>query len=390
LKEFEREERERTNIQKLKVGFNQVFGYYIEVPKGQVKNVPDYYIRKQTLVNSERYITQKLKEFEEKIMSAREKVEFLEKALFDELTKMILKYVNDIKKTAEKIAELDVLSTFAYVSQLYGYVKPEFDDEKFIVKEARHAVVERYVSNFVPNDIYMDSLRRMYIITGPNMSGKSTYIRQVGLIAVMAQIGCFVPAKSAKLPIFDRIFTRMGARDDISTGKSTFLVEMSEVALILSKATKDSLVLLDEVGRGTSTFDGISIAWAMSEYIYNEIKCKTIFATHFTELTELSDVYDGIKNLTIEVEETNDGIVFLHKVVDGVADRSYGIEVAKIAGVPDGVVERAKEILEVITKKSELEKKVRVLKEGQLRQIKSRKKVVEGQLTIFEVKNGEF
>jgi DNA mismatch repair protein MutS len=390
LKEFEREERERTNIQKLKVGFNQVFGYYIEVPKGQVKNVPDYYIRKQTLVNSERYITQKLKEFEEKIMSAREKVEILEKALFDELTKMILKYVNDIKKTAEKIAELDVLSTFAYVSQLYGYVKPEFDDEKFIVKEARHAVVERYVSNFVPNDIYMDSLRRMYIITGPNMSGKSTYIRQVGLIAVMAQIGCFVPAKSAKLPIFDRIFTRMGARDDISTGKSTFLVEMSEVALILSKATKDSLVLLDEVGRGTSTFDGISIAWAMSEYIYNEIKCKTIFATHFTELTELSDVYDGIKNLTIEVEETNDGIVFLHKVVDGVADRSYGIEVAKIAGVPDGVVERAKEILEVITKKSELEKKVRVLKEGQLRQIKSRKKVVEGQLTIFEVKNGEF
>jgi DNA mismatch repair protein MutS len=390
LKEFEREERERTNIQKLKVGFNQVFGYYIEVPKGQVKNVPDYYIRKQTLVNSERYITQKLKEFEEKIMSAREKVEILEKALFDELTKMILKYVNDIKKTAEKIAELDVLSTFAYVSQLYGYVKPEFDDEKFIVKEARHAVVERYVSNFVPNDIYMDSLRRMYIITGPNMSGKSTYIRQVGLIAVMAQIGCFVPAKSAKLPIFDRIFTRMGARDDISTGKSTFLVEMSEVALILSKATKDSLVLLDEVGRGTSTFDGISIAWAMSEYIYNEIKCKTIFATHFTELTELSDVYNGIKNLTIEVEETNDGIVFLHKVVDGVADRSYGIEVAKIAGVPDGVVERAKEILEVITKKSELEKKVRVLKEGQLRQIKSRKKVAEGQLTIFEVKNGEF
>lgn len=385
LKEFEQSEKKKTNIQKLKVGFNQVFGYYIEVPKGQIKNVPDYYIRKQTLVNSERYVTPQLKEFEEKIMSAREKVEILEKALFEELKEKLLVYVDDIKKTAEKLAELDVLSDFAYVSQLYGYVKPEFNNEKFVVKDGRHAVVERYVSEFVSNDIYMDNKKRMYIITGPNMSGKSTYIRQVGLIAVMAQMGCFVPADSAVLPIFDRIFTRMGARDDISTGKSTFLVEMSEVALILSKATKNSLVLLDEVGRGTSTFDGISIAWAMSEYIYNEIQCKTIFATHFTELTELSDIYEGIKNLTIEVEEVEDGIVFLHKVVEGVADRSYGVEVAKIAGVPAGVVERAKEILDIITEKSELEKKVRVLKEGQMKKLKSRKKIPKGQISIFEM-----
>lgn len=384
LKEFEDAERRKTSIQKLKVGYNQVFGYYIEVPKGQIKNVPDYYIRKQTLVNSERYITPELKEFEDKIMSAKEKVEIIEKKLFEDVCKEITEYVSEIKDTAEKIAQLDVLSNFAYVSNLYGYIKPEFSDTKLIIKKGRHPVVERFVSNFVPNDTYMDDNVRMYIITGPNMSGKSTYIRQVGLIAVLAQIGCFVPAEYAVLPVFDRIFTRIGARDDISTGRSTFLVEMSEVALILSKATKDSLVLLDEVGRGTSTFDGISIAWAMSEYVYNEIKCKTMFATHFTELTELSDVYKGIRNLTIRVEETESGVVFLHEVVEGVADRSYGIEVAAIAGVPDGVVERAKEILEIITEKSDLEKKVRVLKEGQLRKLKKRRKIPEGQISIFE------
>ncbi|MBT1248065.1 MULTISPECIES: DNA mismatch repair protein MutS [unclassified Thermosipho (in: thermotogales)] len=384
LKKFQELERQRTGIQKLKVGFNQVFGYYIEVPKGQIKNVPEDYIRKQTLVNSERYITQELKEFEEKIMSAREKVELIEKSLFEEIRVKLLDYVEDLRVLAQKLAQLDVISNFAMVSRMYGYTKPEFTDSEFSVKNARHAVVERYISDFIPNDIYMDKKRRMYIITGPNMSGKSTYIRQVGLIAVMAQIGCFVPGENVKLPIFDRVFTRMGARDDISTGKSTFLVEMSEVALILDKATRESLVLLDEVGRGTSTFDGISIAWAMSEYIYNEIGCKTIFATHFTELTELSDVYEGIKNLTIAVKETNNGVIFLHKVIEGVADRSYGIEVAQIAGIPEGVVERAREILDVISKKSELEKKVSVLKQGQLKKIKSKKKIPKGQLSLFE------
>lgn len=384
LKIFEEKERSKTGIQKLRIGFNQVFGYYIEVPKGQIKNVPDYFIRKQTLVNSERYITPELKEFEEKIMSAKEKIEIIEKKLFEDVCLEVSKFIDEMKKTAEIIAQLDVLSNLAYVSNLYGYTKPEFSEEKFLIKKGRHAVVERFVSDFVPNDTYMDETIRMYIITGPNMSGKSTYIRQVGLISLLAQIGSFVPAEYATLPVFDRIFTRIGARDDISTGRSTFLVEMSEVALILSQATSKSLVLLDEVGRGTSTFDGISIAWAMSEYLYNEIKCKTMFATHFTELTELSDVYRGIRNLTIKVEETSNGVVFLHEVVEGVADKSYGIEVAAIAGVPAGVVERAKEILDVITEKSELEKKVGVLKEGQLKKVIRRSKVPEGQLTIFE------
>jgi len=384
LKIFEEKERSKTGIQKLRIGFNQVFGYYIEVPRGQAKNVPDYFIRKQTLVNSERYITPELKEFEEKIMSAKEKIEIIEKKLFEDVCLEVSKFIDEMKKTAEIIAQLDVLSNLAYVSNLYGYTKPEFSEEKFLIKKGRHAVVERFVSNFVPNDTYMDETIRMYIITGPNMSGKSTYIRQVGLIALLAQIGSFVPAEHATLPVFDRIFTRIGARDDISTGRSTFLVEMSEVALILSQATSKSLVLLDEVGRGTSTFDGISIAWAMSEYLYNEVKCKTMFATHFTELTELSDVYRGIRNLTIKVEETSNGVVFLHEVVEGVADKSYGIEVAAIAGVPAGVVERAKEILDVITEKSELEKKVGVLKEGQLKKVIRRSKVPEGQLTIFE------
>ncbi|MDK2887032.1 MAG: mismatch repair protein MutS [Thermosipho sp. (in: thermotogales)] len=384
LKIFEEKERSKTGIQKLRIGFNQVFGYYIEVPKGQIKNVPDYFIRKQTLVNSERYITPELKEFEEKIMSAKEKIEIIEKKLFEDVCLEVSKFIDEMKKTAEIIAQLDVLSNLAYVSNLYGYTKPEFSEEKFLIKKGRHAVVERFVSDFVPNDTYMDETIRMYIITGPNMSGKSTYIRQVGLISLLAQIGSFVPAEYATLPVFDRIFTRIGARDDISTGRSTFLVEMSEVALILSQATSKSLVLLDEVGRGTSTFDGISIAWAMSEYLYNEIKCKTMFATHFTELTELSDVYRGIRNLTIKVEETSNGVVFLHEVVEGVADKSYGIEVATIAGVPAGVVERAKEILDVITEKSELEKKVGVLKEGQLKKVIRRSKVPEGQLTIFE------
>ncbi|ABS61097.1 DNA mismatch repair protein MutS [Fervidobacterium nodosum] len=384
LKEFEERERAKTGIQKLKVSFNNVFGYYIEIPKGQVKFAPQEYTRIQTLVNAERYTTTELKEFEQKILAAKEKVEILEKTIFKQICDELKGYTQDLRKLAEMLSWIDVYSNFAYVSKLYSYSKPEISDSEFKVLNGRHPVVERFVDEFVPNDIYMSDELRMYILTGPNMSGKSTYIRQVGLIALMTQIGCFVPAQYAKVPVFDRIFTRMGARDDISTGKSTFLTEMNEVALILSKATQKSLVLLDEVGRGTSTFDGISIAWAMSEYIYNEIKCKTIFATHFTELTELSEGYSGIKNLTVDVKETPDGVVFLHKVVEGVADRSYGIEVAAIAGLPESIIERAKEILNIIVEKSDLEKKVGVLKEGQMKKIKATKKSVpEGQMKLF-------
>ncbi|ODN30413.1 DNA mismatch repair protein MutS [Fervidobacterium thailandense] len=383
LREFEEKERVRTGIQKLKVSFNNVFGYYIEVPKGQVKNVPDYYTRVQTLVNAERFTTPELKEFEQKILAAKEKVELLEKLIFKQLCDRIKSHVNELRILAETLSWIDLYTTFAYVAKQYGYTRPELSDDEFVIVAGRHPVVERFVSEFVPNDTYMDKNVRMFILTGPNMSGKSTYIRQVGLIALMAQIGSFVPAKEAKIPVFDRIFTRMGARDDISTGKSTFLTEMNEVALILNKATDRSLVLLDEVGRGTSTFDGISIAWAMSEYIYNEIKCKTIFATHFTELTELASVYNGIKNYTVEVKETKDGVIFLHKVVEGVADRSYGIEVAAIAGLPESIIIRAKEVLDVIVEKSDIEKKVGILKEGQMKKLKAKKAVPEGQLRLF-------
>ncbi len=384
LKEFEETERIRTGIQKLKVGFNNVFGYYIEIPKGQTKNAPEDYTRLQTLVNAERYTNPKLKEFEQKILAAKERVEELEKLIFANLCDELKTYTEALRKTSETLAWIDIYTSFAYIARLYGYVRPVLSNGEFEILQGRHPVVERFVSEFVPNDTYMDENLRMYILTGPNMSGKSTYIRQIGLIALMSQIGSFVPANFAKIPIFDRIFTRMGARDDISTGKSTFLTEMSEVALILNKATPKSLVLLDEVGRGTSTFDGISIAWAISEYIYNEVKSKTVFATHFTELTELADMYPGIKNLTIEVRETPDGVIFLHKVVEGVADRSYGIEVAAIAGLPQSIVERAKEILNIIVEKSDIEKKVGVLKEGQMKKIKSTKKTVpEGQLRMF-------
>ncbi len=384
LKEFEEMERIRTGIQKLKVGFNNIFGYYIEIPKGQTKNAPEDYTRLQTLVNAERYTNPKLKEFEQKILAAKERVEELEKLIFANLCDELKTYTEALRKTSETLAWIDIYTSFAYIARLYGYVRPVLSNGEFEILQGRHPVVERFVNEFMPNDTYMDANLRMYILTGPNMSGKSTYIRQIGLIALMSQIGSFVPANFAKIPVFDRIFTRMGARDDISTGKSTFLTEMSEVALILNKATEKSLVLLDEVGRGTSTFDGISIAWAISEYIYNEVQCKTVFATHFTELTELADMYPGIKNLTIEVRETPDGVIFLHKVVEGVADRSYGIEVAAIAGLPQSIVERAKEILNIIVEKSDIEKKVGILKEGQMKKIKSTKKTVpEGQLRMF-------
>ncbi|MCD6450483.1 MAG: DNA mismatch repair protein MutS [Thermotogaceae bacterium] len=384
LKEFEYMEKKRTGIQNLKVGYNQVFGYYIEVSKGNLSRVPEYYERRQTLVNSERFITPELKEFENKVLSAKEKVEEIEKMLYQMVLDKVKEKIEEIENVASALSYLDVITTLAYDAILYNYAKPQFSDGKLEIIEGRHPVVERFVENYTPNDVYMDDNKRFLIITGPNMSGKSTYIRQIGLIAIMAQMGSFVPAKKASLPIFDRVFTRMGARDDISGGKSTFMVEMSEVALILSHATKDSLVLLDEVGRGTSTFDGISIAWAVSEYLHNNIKAKTAFATHFTELTELAGFYKGIKNLTIAVTEREGKVMFLHKVIEGVADKSYGIEVAQLAGLPQEVIERAKEVLDAIVEKSELEQKLRVLDKEKIERIKKKKKKHdEDQLKLF-------
>ena len=383
LAQFEKMERRKTGIQNLKVGYNQVFGYYIEVSKANLSKVPDYYERKQTLVNSERFITPELKEFEEKVLSAKERIEEIEKALYEEILKRVKENLKDVEEIAQSLAEIDLYSTLAYNASLYGYTRPEFSQDELVIKDGRHPVVERFTKEFTPNDVYMDENSRFIILTGPNMSGKSTYIRQIGLIAVMAQMGSFVPASYAKLPIFDRVFTRMGARDDISSGKSTFMVEMSEVSLILSRATKNSLILLDEIGRGTSTFDGISIAWAVSEHVHTKIMAKTIFATHFTELTELSSMYEGIKNMTIEVAEENGNVKFLHRVVEGVADRSYGIEVAKLAGLPEEVVSRAKEVLDVIVEKSELDKRLRVLDREKIDRLKRRKKKKENQMELF-------
>lgn len=345
LKEFEEKERKRTGIQKLKVGYNQVFGYYIEVTKANLDKIPDDYERKQTLVNSERFITPELKEFETKIMAAKERIEELEKELFKNVCEEVKKHKEILLKISEELAKIDVLSTLAYDAILYSYTKPIFSEGRLEIKGGRHPIVERFTQNFVENDIYMDNERRFVVITGPNMSGKSTFIRQVGLISLMAQIGSFVPAQKAILPVFDRIFTRMGARDDLAGGRSTFLVEMNEMALILLKSTEKSLVLLDEVGRGTSTQDGVSIAWAISEELIKR-GCKVLFATHFTELTELEKHFPQVQNKTILVKEEGKNVIFTHKVVDGVADRSYGIEVAKIAGIPDRVINRAYEILE--------------------------------------------
>ncbi|AIY86650.1 MULTISPECIES: DNA mismatch repair protein MutS [unclassified Thermotoga] len=345
LKEFEEKERKRTGIQKLRVGYNQVFGYYIEVTKANLDKIPDDYERKQTLVNSERFITPELKEFETKIMAAKERIEELEKELFKNVCEEMKKHKEVLLKISEELAKIDVLSTLAYDAILYNYTKPVFSEDRLEIKGGRHPVVERFTQNFVENDIYMDNEKRFVVITGPNMSGKSTFIRQVGLISLMAQMGSFVPAQKAVLPVFDRIFTRMGARDDLAGGRSTFLVEMNEMALILLKSTKKSLVLLDEVGRGTSTQDGVSIAWAISEELIKR-GCKVLFATHFTELTELEKHFPQVQNKTILVKEEGKNVIFTHKVVDGVADRSYGIEVAKIAGIPERVINRAYEILE--------------------------------------------
>jgi DNA mismatch repair protein MutS len=348
---IEQRERERTSIKSLKIGFNKVFGYYIDVTRANSHLVPDDYEGKQTLANSERYITPELKEIEEKVLGSEEKIVVLEYKLFTELREEILQHVSRIQKTAKAIAALDVLQSFAVVSERNNYSKPVvLEDSELIIREGRHPVVERIAVNelFVPNSTQMDDgENQFYIITGPNMAGKSTYLRQVALITLMAQIGCFVPAEFAQIGIVDRIFTRVGASDDLSQGQSTFMVEMSELANILHNATKNSLVILDEIGRGTSTYDGLSIAWAVVEYLTEEggIRAKTMFATHYHELTELEGRFRGVKNFCISVKESGDDIVFLHKIIRGGANQSYGIQVAKLAGVPYAVIEKAKRIL---------------------------------------------
>ena len=344
-------ERKRTGIPKLKVKFNNVFGYYIEVTKTNLNKVPKDYTRKQTLVNAERFITPELKKYENKVLGAEERIKQLEYSLFLEIRKKMTQFIPRIQKFAEIISILDVLTNFAELAYYNNYHRPEISDDLEIeIKDGRHPVIEKLMTgeSFIPNDTHLNNkTERILLITGPNMAGKSTYLRQVGLIILMAQIGSFVPASSAKIGIVDKIFTRVGASDNLALGQSTFLVEMIETANILHNATPRSLVLLDEIGRGTSTFDGLSIAWAVVEYLHENknVGAKTLFATHYHELTELAELFPAVKNYNITVKEWKDKVIFLRKVVPGSADQSYGIQVAKLAGIPDIVLNRAKEIL---------------------------------------------
>lgn len=352
LAKLEQDEREKTGIKTLRIKYNKVFGYYLEVTNSYKELVPDYYTRKQTLANAERYITPELKELEDTILGAEDKLYALEYELYCTIRDTIAAEVKRIQTTAKAIASLDVFSSLALVAERNNYVRPKINESgKIDIRDGRHPVVEQMIPNgtFICNDTLLDDKKqRVSIITGPNMAGKSTYMRQAALIVLMAQIGSFVPASGADIGLVDRIFTRVGASDDLASGQSTFMVEMTEVANILRNATSKSLLILDEIGRGTSTFDGLSIAWAVVEYISDSklLGAKTLFATHYHELTELEGKIDNVNNYCIAVKEKGDDIVFLRKIVKGGADKSYGIQVAKLAGVPDLVIDRAKEIVE--------------------------------------------
>ena len=383
---IEADERERTGIRNLKVGFNKVFGYYIEVTKSFLSQVPDRFIRKQTLTNAERYITEELKEIENKVLGAEERVINLEYNAFTEVREEISKNIKRLQTSSTIVATLDVLTSFAQVAEDMNYCMPEVKQNGIIdIKDGRHPVIEKMLpaGSFVENDTYLDKdENRLSIITGPNMAGKSTYMRQVALITLMAQVGSFVPASSAKIGAVDKIFTRVGASDDLSMGQSTFMVEMMEVATILKEATSNSLVILDEIGRGTSTYDGLSIAWAVADFIANKEKCgaKTLFATHYHELTELENRLEGVKNYQIAVKEKGEDIIFLRKILKGGTDESYGIHVAKLAGVPKDVTQKANEILRNLERKSILRDK---------KDTKESKKQVEGQFDMFNYKLAE-
>nr|WP_156774426.1 DNA mismatch repair protein MutS [Alkaliphilus oremlandii]A8MFD4.2 RecName: Full=DNA mismatch repair protein MutS [Alkaliphilus oremlandii OhILAs] len=356
IAKLEQAEKDRTGIKSLKVGYNKIFGYYIEITKSNLHLAPENYIRKQTLANCERYITPELKELEDKILGAEEKSIAIEYEQFIEIRNMLLHEIERIQRTARAVAELDVLYSFAEAASENNYVKPTVNSSETIdIKEGRHPVVEKVLENnmFISNDTYINTEdEQLLMITGPNMAGKSTYMRQVALIILMAQIGSFVPATSATIGITDRIFTRVGANDDLSQGQSTFMVEMSEMATIVNLATKKSLLIVDEIGRGTSTFDGLSIAWSTAEYICQSLGSRTLFSTHYHELTKLSETYRGIKNYKVLVKEDKEDVIFLHKVVKGNADRSYGIQVAKLAGLPAAIITRASHILSDLERES--------------------------------------
>jgi DNA mismatch repair protein MutS len=376
---LEAKERELTGISKLKVGYTKVFGYYIEVSKSFLNQVPDRYIRKQTLTNGERFTTEELKSMEDKILGAEDKVINLEYLEFVKIRDEISKNIERLQQTSNVVATIDVLKSLAQCADDNNYICPEMTLDGVIdIKDGRHPVIEKMIDSgsFVQNDTYLDEDEsRLAIITGPNMAGKSTYMRQVAIISLMAQVGSFVPASYAKLGIVDKIFTRVGAQDDLSSGQSTFMVEMMEVSNILKNASKKSLVILDEIGRGTSTYDGLSIAWAVAEYIADKEKigCKTLFATHYHELIEMADKTEGIKNFSVAVKEKGEDVIFLRKIVEGGTDESYGIHVAKLAGVPKAVITRANKILRSLEKDG---KKVYVNE-------KEDKKQVEGQVDLF-------
>ena len=386
LIQLEADEREKTGIKGLKVGFNKVFGYYIEVTKSNISLVPDRYIRKQTLTNGERYVTEELKKLENELLGAEEKVINLEYNAFCDIREKIEKQIIRIQKTADIISTLDVLNSFATIAEDMNYCMPIVDNSGIIdIKGGRHPVIEKILPSgaFVDNDTYLDKEdNRFSIITGPNMAGKSTYMRQVALISLMAQCGSFVPATYARLGVVDKIFTRIGASDDLSMGQSTFMVEMMEVATILKEATPNSLVILDEIGRGTSTYDGLSIAWAVAEYMSDKEKCgaKTLFATHYHELIGLEEKIQGVKNYSIAVKERGEDIIFLRKIVSGGTDESYGVHVAKLAGVPQVVTKRSNEILKTLERKSIL---------GNQKEEKENKKVATGQLDMYNYKLAE-
>ncbi len=353
LAELESQEKESTGIKNLKVGYNKVFGYYIEVSKTNVDKVPYRYQRKQTLTTGERFITQELKEIEDKLVGSKDKALEIEARIFEELKLDLIKVIPQLQSTSRSIAYCDSLLSLATVAISNNYVKPTINDkiEGIDIKNGRHPVVEALLKNneFVPNDTQLDCCQnRTMIITGPNMSGKSTYMRQVALITLMAHVGSFVPAQSATISITDRIFTRIGASDDLAYGQSTFMVEMVEVATILQNATFRSLLILDEIGRGTSTFDGMSIARAVMEDVNNRIRCKTLFSTHYHELTEMENALEGVKNYKVLASEMEKGVVFLHKITKGGTNKSFGIEVARYAGIPQAVIKRAKEISKLL------------------------------------------
>ncbi len=385
LAKFQTQEQQRTGIKSLKVRHNKVFGYYIEITKSYLDQVPEQYTRKQTLANAERFITPKLKEVENKILGAQERSMELEYELFVELRAEAVDRTAEIQASAQAIASVDVLAALADRALCNRYVMPAMNAEShLVVKDGRHPVVEQLpdAERFVPNDTLLDNFEnQLIIITGPNMAGKSTYIRQVALLAIMAQMGSFVPAAEATVGVIDRVFTRVGASDDLARGRSTFMVEMQETANILNNATAHSLIVLDEIGRGTSTFDGISIAWAVAEFLHNnsEVKAKTLFATHYHELTDLARTMPGVKNYNVQIRESGDSIAFLRRIVLGAADKSYGIHVAKLAGLPPAVIDRASEILDNL-EEGELNDKG----QPQLARQRPRKcKINENQLSLF-------